>query len=177
MTVTTIHPDILRAAQSAWIDLEHAARETFAHARLDNLGIIRASLTPADRFDAVYAIWDDFIDGRRADDLFEPPTTADLMVQAAVFARVSMELPAHEVVDLAQAAWGTTTFEVFLINMDGHRIGKLGWYGGGTFAVRFLGAPGTSRTISHDRGRTVDDWRECHSTTVALHPVFGRDDS
>jgi hypothetical protein len=179
MKVLTIDitPNILGFTQAAWIDLEYAARETFAHARLDNLAMIGANLTPADRFDAAYAIWDDFIDGRRADDWFEKPKTRELRAQAGVFARASFYLPASELASLAEAAWGSETFEVYITTVDGVRLGKLGWYGNGTLSIRFLGTPGVSRTVSNDRGRLIDDVRHADVHHIGLHPVFARTDS
>lgn len=181
MTVRTINHETIREGQQAWLEAEYDARAAYADLRLDTLDRIGPQITDADRFDAAYAIWDDYIDGRRHDDLFEPLSTARLSEQAGIFTRISRYLPSHELVSLAEAAWGEATFEVFTRQMgSGALTGKLGWYRGATLMIVTasdgpVGREKVALTIWKQRcGHVVTEVRPRGGRLLALHPVFGR---
>ena len=178
MTVRTINHETIREGQQAWLEAEYDARAAYADLRLDTLDRIGPQVTDADRFDAAYAIWDDYIDGRRHDDLFEPLSTARLSEQAGIFGRISRYLPSHELLSLAAAAWGTATFEVFTRQMStGIPTGKLGWYGATLQIVRTspLAREVVALTIyKRACGHIVTEVRPRSAGPIGLHPVFGR---
>lgn len=179
MTVHTL-PEVdekLRAAQLAWNQAEFDARAAFALVRLDALDRLETPLTVSDRFDAAYSIWDDYIDGRRADERYGPLRTAEAREQASIFARVALRLGPADVLDLAKRAWGTETFEVFTRTPEGIKTGKLGWYRGDTLHVVHA-FRGISYTYSFDRNTARVSTRALElDRRVALHPAFGRADS
>lgn len=176
--------DQLRAAQLEWLEAEFAARAAYALIRLDRLDSVGLRLTRADRFDAAYAIWDDYIDGRRADERGEALPTPQLREQASIFARVARYLPPGEALALAARAWGTETFEVFTRNPDGTCTGKLGWYRGDQLNVTTI-LDGRGELAARPFVEVLDVWTEqgrAHSDRwikrlrhgLALHPIFGR---
>lgn len=178
MTVRTIHPIPLAATQAAWFEAEYNARASFALMRLETLERLAEGLTDADRFDAAYAIWDDYIDGRRAEDRTGLPATDALREQAIIFARIATHMSPKELFALAQAAWGTGTFEVFTRSFaDGLVTGKVGWYRGDTLVIRWgTDVPSPEFTAWMEQGRLRSDL-VLRGTRVALHPMFGRADS
>ncbi|MDY7528481.1 MULTISPECIES: hypothetical protein [unclassified Cryobacterium] len=118
---------VSRIALNEWEGHERRARATFALARLNNLDTLNFILTRTDLFDAAFAIWDDFIDGRtiqdgwrEADDIAWP----ELREHAAVFARVAAYMPGRELLALADKAWESRAFAV-PINLGGRLAGSI----------------------------------------------------
>lgn len=181
-TISSIRSRRIAAAQESWHEKEMLARAAFALTRLDSLDSLALNLTDADAFDAAYAIWDDYIDGRRDDERIDEATAAELTEAAMIFARVLVHLGnGPDAVELAKAAWGRRIFEVFLFETPGRRfsIGKFGWYPNESAVVVTRSAvecvcgqthPGTSDTYT-SRGLVRVAVR--HARPVALHPVFG----
>jgi hypothetical protein len=176
--------DSAKAAQLAWTEAEFRIRAAFALTRLDALDTLSADLLEADLFDNAYAIWDDYIDGRRADERFESMAVPEMNEQASIFARIVQYIPAKESFALARAAWGDETFEVFVSNPDGSIFGKLGWYATtSTLAIRRV--PAVVGATRHDVGYDLTvgqvDAEVVAETVIhrdrvrlALHPMFAR---
>jgi len=171
-------PEVLAAHQAAWIEAEYHARAAFAHARLDALFALAHGLTVGDRFDAAYAIWDDFIDGRRDDERTEPLTDAALGKIASVFARCVPYLSTHEVLALGRRAFGKETFEVFTRNYAGAIVGRLGWFRGDTLILRTIAPRSFDLVVWDEQGRALRQFEPIrYDALVALHPTFGRSGS
>lgn len=176
--MATITTDSLSSAREAWEQAEWRARAAFALTRLDSLDRLAADLIDADRFDAAYVIWDDYIDGRRDDERIEDATRVELVEAAMVFARVARYLDGKNVVALAQIAWGVRTFEVLLFDSPANfaPVGKFGWYTRQQTVVVKRSVPcecgasivSTDTFSPHGVARSA-----VHGGTVALHPVFG----
>ena len=178
--------DTTTTTETTWWDYEFEARRKFALDRLENLGRFAAAgrATKADLFDAAYTIWSDYIEGRRMDERFDSPSAAELRSHAPIFARVVAYLASpKDSVGLAQAAWGTSPFEVLLVNpFSGIAVGKLGWFDGNTIVTTLFavpGAPAEAHTTWSFRGRfgKINEGSEVRVLgfgAIALHPVFGR---
>lgn len=175
-----ITTDRMIAAQKQWEQAEWNARAAFALTRLDTLDKMWLRLSRADQFDAAYAIWDDYIDGRRDDERIDEATAYELTEAAMVFTRAVRYLDAANIVSLARVAWGLRIFEVYLADSPTSGwVGKFCWYPlQETVAViREAVAcgcgethPGTSDTFTP---RGVIRTQVRRSRPLALHPVFG----
>lgn len=178
---TDRHRDSTTAAQREWLRVEYVHRSAFALLRLNALSEIADSLLADDLFDAAYAIWDDFIDGRRADERFPShlePT--ELTEHAMIFAEVAKYLTARDIVTLARAAWGMQTFETHLADTTESKvIGKFAWYpGSAAVCIRVVAraCPGHvhlgREVIITPAGESVTALTKPEHV-VALHPAFG----
>lgn len=176
------------AAQAAWLEAESVVRAAVARVRLNTLGRLARSLPADDKFDAACAIWDDYIDGRRADERAAAMTTEQVREQASIFALLALHLSPDELLSLARTAWGTELFEVYTRDLDGSVTGKLGWFGDDRLSIRSVFVPDDGVHAVLGMGHVLDIWLEhgevrsavSHFSTggvLALHPVFGRFDS
>ncbi|MDY7762796.1 hypothetical protein U0E18_31930, partial [Burkholderia pseudomallei] len=144
MTVRNTYSDSLATAQAAWLEAEYRARAAFALLRLGSLDRLASQLTEADKFDAAYDVWDDYIDGRHADERTGSLDAADLAEQSTIFTRSLVYLGAKEGLALAQRAWGQQRFEVFTRSLDGTILGKLTYLGDPLRVT--IALPGSTRT-------------------------------
>jgi len=180
--MTTDDALLLAIHRVAWLEAEYVARAAFAHVRLEALANLEHGLTESDLHDAVFAIWDDYIDGRRADERSDMPATDELREQASIFSLCSSFLDAAEMLSLAAAAWGSRPFEVHTRRPDGALIGKLGWYRGDTLQIRKVDPPneyGVCITAWTDKAwpegqACIDVRRTAPGAPVLLHPAFAR---
>lgn len=181
-TITHLMSEVDRteAAQVEWEHADYVARAAFAHMRLDILDRLAEDLTDSDLFDGAYAVWDDYIDGRRADERFEPLTSSTLSEQASIFARALRYLTfGKDALGLARAAWGTERFEVYTRKTSGEKTGKLA-YVNGALSVRWIGSNPRVLDLSFNGQSVYASLRpltEEQSRSLGLHPVFGRADS
>jgi len=163
---------------TAWLEAESVHRAAFAHCRLEALANVEHGLDEDVLRDAALAIWDDYIDGRRADERSDAPTSHELREQASIFSLCSSYLDAGDLFSLAAAAWGSHTFEVHTRRPDGRLIGKLGWYRGDTLQIRKVAPPdrhGVCITVWTEKGQTRIDARPtAPCAPVLLHPAFAR---
>lgn len=172
MTVLTPDPKVIAATQAEWFVAESNARMAFALMRLGTLDALHEGLTQADAFDFAYAIWDDFIDGRRAADVSVPRSADELREQATIFARCSPYLGPQDLLALASLAWGASTFEVYTRSLDSAITGKVGWYPSNS-ALNLRWSTGWDFTVWLEQGRLKRDLIKRRPGIPALHPLFG----
>lgn len=186
MTVKSIFINARGDWRDAWWVAEARARREHALKRLANLDMLGTDdlMHPADRFDAAYSIWDDYIDGHREADRVEPLTPSIRAEQASIFARVIAYLNSpKDAVELARQVWGAAPFETFITGPRGERLGKVGWFSGDTVVVTTAPVEAfglhsfevTSCAVRGRRGKVVEatETRDRGFATVALHPAYG----
>lgn len=179
MTVRITTDDLLRVAHDAWWEVEAAHKTAWTLCRLDALDRMAKLVTDSDTFDWAYAIWSDYIEGQRHDELFKPIAGNLLREQASIFTRLSRYLPPKELIALASAAWGERVFEVYATDLSTReRLGKIGWFGD-RLSIRAVPNRATGLIIGYDFAAWTEAGEVRHridalpaDSILGLHPVF-----